>query len=41
MCFDPELGPLEENEATKGARTLTSSDLCMIADGDLHILPFA
>lgn len=35
-CFDPGFGPREEKEAINGARTLTSWDLYITADGDLH-----
>lgn len=35
-CCDPGFGPLEENEATKGAGILISSDLCITADGVLQ-----
>lgn len=35
-CFVPGFGPLDENEAIKGAEIFTSSDLYITADGDLH-----
>lgn len=35
-CFDPGFGPREEKEAINGAGTLTSWDLYITADGDLH-----
>lgn len=37
MCFVIGFGPLDENEATNGAETFTSSDLCITADGVLHL----
>ena len=37
MCWVIGFGPLDENEATKGAGTFTSSDLCITADGVLHL----
>lgn len=36
MCSDPGFGPLDENEATYGARFCASCDLNITADGDLH-----